>query len=331
MTTLVTGATGFACINIVRALAAAGEKVVALDLAPPIAEVNQFLKGVEDRVTLVVGDVLDSACVLNLSQEHRVQRIIHGAAITPSRAMEQSIPGRIISTNLMGTVNMLEVARQIAVERFVFVSSSGVYGAPKDRRVLVREDGLLALDRFYAICKYACELLLKRYKDLFGLSTVAGRMAAIYGPMERFTATRTTPSIVYQLVRALKNGKTVRARGAEYVQDLTHVDDACTLWKHLTLNGNLRYDVYNVSSGVAYPLGTVLDALRELEPCFSFTYVAPGKEVDVEIAPMWERGALEMSRAQDEFGFLPTYDVRRGLESYLAWARDYPTLFPAYH
>jgi nucleoside-diphosphate-sugar epimerase len=330
MTILVTGATGFACINIIRMLAAEGEKVVGFDLVPPGPEVEQFLRGLENRVTFVEGDVSDMPALLDLALKHDVRRIVHGAAITPSRAVEQSVPHKIVSVNLMGTVNLLEVARQIHADRFVFVSSSGMYGPPRDRTAPVLEDSSLQLDRFYAICKYSCELLLKRYKSLFGLSTVSGRMAAIYGPMERVTASRGNPSIVYHLVRALKNGKKIRARGVEFVQDVTHVDDACTIWKHLTFGESLRYDEYNVSAGIAYSLGTVLDTLKQLAPEFDYVCVGPGEDVDVEIAPIWERGALDMSRASSEFGFAPRYDLKRGLESYLAWARDYPTLFPPY-
>ena len=216
---------------------------------------------------------------------------------------------------------MLEVARKVSAERFVFTSSSGVYGAPKDRTESVREDSPLELSRFYTICKYACELLLKRHKRLFGLSTVAGRMCAIYGPMERVTASRGNPSTIYKLVSALLARRPVGARGREFVRDYTHVEDASLIWRYLTLASDLSYDVYNVSAGVAYSLGDVLDTLHGLDPTFSYSYAAPGQDADVEITPEGERGALDITRVSTEFGFSPKYDLRRGLESYLEWAR----------
>ncbi len=327
MTTLVTGATGFACINVVRMLAEAGETVIALDLVPASPECHQFLKGLEAKVRFVVGDVLDTAGMLSLAERNKVQRFVHGAAITPSGDVEQSIPQRIVNVNLMGTVSMLEVARAVSAKRFVLTSSSGLYGAPKDRTELVQEDSPLQLNNLYTICKHACELLLKRYKSLFGLSTVAGRMTAIYGPMERVTPSRGQPSTIYKVVSALLAQRAVKARGRKFVRDYTHIEDASTIWRHLTLASDLDHDVYNVSAGVAYSLADVLETFRELDPTFSYSYAAPGEDADVEITPEGERGALDISRVRTEFGFSPKYDLRRGIKSYLEWARQYPALF----
>lgn len=329
MTTLVTGATGFTGINIVRTLAEAGETVIALGHRPASPECHQFLKGLEAKVRFFVGDVLDTAGMLSLAESNGVQRFVHAAAITPSGNVEQSIPQHVINVNLMGTVSMLEVARKVSAKRFVFTSSSGVYGAPRDRTEPVREDSPLQLNSFYTICKSACELLLRRYKGLFGLSTVAGRMTAIYGPMERVTASRGQPSTIYKVVSALLARRSVRAKGRELVRDYTHVEDASSIWRHLTLARDLGHDVYNVSAGVAYSLGDALEMLHGLDRTFSYSYAAPDQDADVEITPEGERGALDLTRVRTEFGFSPKYDLRRGLESYLEWAREYPALFPS--
>ena len=329
MTTLVTGATGFTGINIVRELAKAGEPVVALDLVAESAECRRYLTGLEDKIQFVVGDVLDAISMLSLAETKGIRRIVHAAAITPSGAVESSIPLRVINVNLMGTVNMLEVARKISAERFVFLSSSGVYGAPKDRTERVKEDSHQTLNSLYSICKHTSELLLKRYKSLFGLSSVTGRMSAIYGPMERVTASRGNPSMIYKLVSAHLAQHTVKARGRHFVSDYTHVKDASSIWRHLTLADDLSYDVYNVSAGVAYSLNDVLETLQHVDPTFSFSYAGADQDVDVEIMSEGERGALDITRVSAEFGFLPRYNLRQGLESYLRWARRYPALFPS--
>lgn len=327
MTILVTGATGFACINIVRALAEAGETVIAVDLVPASAACRRFLRDLEDRVQFVVGDVLDTDLMLRLAEANGVQRFVHGAAITPSDRVERSVPQRVVNVNLMGTVSVLEVARKVSAERFVFMSSSGLYAAVNDKAIKVKEDSLLHAGSLYTICKHATELLVKRYKDLFGLSMVTGRMTAIYGPMERATASRRRPSVIYRLVRACLTRQPVRVRGCEFVRDYTHAKDASAIWKHLTLAGDLRYDVYNVSSGVTYSLAEVLETFHELDANFCYSYASPGQNADVEITAAGERSALDIARVRSEFGFSPKYDLRRGLKSYLAWARDYSALF----
>lgn len=331
MTTLVTGANGFVGSNIVRMLAQAGETIVALDLVPPSAECSQYLKALEGKIQFAVGDILDTVGMLNLAERNGVQRIVHGAAISPHGSVERSIPQQIVNIDVMGTVSVLEVARKVSAERFVLIGSSGVYGAPKDRTKSVREGSPLQLNNLHVICNYASELLLKRYKSLFGLSTVTGRMAAIYGPMERITASRGRPSIIYKLVSALLARHTVRARGREFVRDYTHVEDASSIWRYLTLASDLAHDVYNVSAGVAYSLGDVLETLHELDPAFSYNYATPNQSADIELTAEDERGALDITRVSSEFGFSPKYNLRRGLESYLEWAREFPTLFPSYH
>jgi nucleoside-diphosphate-sugar epimerase len=66
-----------------------------------------------------------------------------------------------------------------------------------------------------------------------------------------------------------------------------------------------------------------------VDPAFHYRWATPGENVDIEITSEGERGALEISRVITEFGFAPKYDLRRGLENYLEWAREYPGLFPA--
>lgn len=328
MTILVTGATGFAGINIVKALAESGQSVVALDAVRASPECNRYIEAFKSEITFCIGNVLDYQATLELAKEHGVRRIVHAAAITPSGAVESSMPGHVINVNLMGTVNMLEVARQIAAERFVFVSSSGVYGAPESRDQRVIEESQKTPENLYSICKVAGELLVRRYKDLFGMSTVAGRMAAIYGPMERVTSSRGNPSIIYKLIRAHHRGSVVTARGGEVVSDYTHVEDASWIWRNLALANYLKHDIYNVSAGVAYSLNDVLQTLHQIDPTFIFRYVGPGESVDVEIRPESERGALDLTRLSDDLDFRPRYNLEQGLGSYLNWVREYPTMFP---
>jgi nucleoside-diphosphate-sugar epimerase len=326
MTTLVTGATGFACAHIVHALANAGEPVVALDLAPPSAGYRAFLGELQNRVLFVTADVLDTAGLLDLVTRYDVRRFVHGAAITPTAEIERSNPQRILNVNLMGTVGLLEVARQANAERFVLISSTGVYASLADRGAVITENSPVHAGGLYLICKLAAEQILRRYKTLFGLSTVSGRMSSIYGPMERATATRTSPSVIYTLVRACMDNQPVRVKDQANRRCYTHAADAGQIWCSLTLAAELEHDLYNVSSGPAYTLREVLETLHSLEPAFISGDLLPG-EGAVEVAHVGDRNALDVSRARAEFGFVPSYDLRQGLASYLAWAREHRMVF----
>jgi nucleoside-diphosphate-sugar epimerase len=327
MTTLVTGATGFACAHVVYALAEAGETVIALDLAPESSAYHQFLGGLLDRVQFVTADVLDMAAVRELVERYKVRRFVHGAAITPTREMERANPRRIVDVNLMGTVSLLEVARAVSADRFVLMSSTGVYAPSEDREAVITERSPVQSDGLYMICKVAGEQILKRYKSLFGLSTVSGRMSSIYGPMERATATRTRPSMIYTLVRACLVRQPVLTRGGANRRCYAYAVDAGVIWRHLALAAELEYDVYNVSSGAAYSLDEVLAMLHDLEPAFVYGDRMAGRMAAVEVAHEGDRNVLDISRANREFGFTPRYDLQQGLASYLAWARAHPTFF----
>jgi nucleoside-diphosphate-sugar epimerase len=327
MTTLVTGATGFACVHIVRALAEAGEQVIALDLTPPDAAISSYLAPVQDRVRFVTGDVLDAGAMLMLAKKHGPNRFVHGAAITPTPEVEKADPRRVVDVNLMGTVNLLEAARQVDARRFVFTSSSGVYASPTTAVHALTEDSRVQGAGLYSICKLACEAILERYKGLFGLSTVIGRMSSIYGPMERPTATRHCPSTIYSLVRACLDQQPVVVRGCQYRRTFTRAEDAAAIWRNLTLVHKLEHGIYNVSAGVAYSLEEVLQALKRAAPSFRFSYAQAGQEADVEITSWGERPALDMGRARNEFSFEPAYTLQQGIESYLAWASENPEIF----
>jgi UDP-glucose 4-epimerase len=98
------------------------------------------------------------------------------------------------------------------------------------------------------------------------------------------------------------------------------------IWKQLALSADLEHNVYNVSSGAAYSLDEVLNTLGSLEPGFTVS-AQPSDQDVVQVSHEGDRNVLDISRAVNEFGFIPRYDLRQGLASYLAWARKYPALF----
>ena len=212
MKVLVTGAIGFVGINVVRCLAEQGDKVVALDRSAPDSDALDFLRPVMQRVQLVEADVEDDWALAALVATHRPDGIVHAAAVTPKLETERSMPMRIMNINFMGTMRALEAAREHGVERFLFVSSDGLYGGiqdptqPVDKR---RRRGRGPIP----IAKVASEAVCRRYRALYGLEAVSGRVCATYGPMERPTRSRQGMSAICELVRAHLEGRPARCVG----------------------------------------------------------------------------------------------------------------------
>ena len=320
MTVLVTGAAGFVGLNIVKRLAEGGERVVALARRPADADTERFLRSARERVTWALGDVRDRDGMADLARREGVNAIIHAATITAPLAVEKADPASIIDVNLGGTLNMLEAARGAGARRFVFISSTGVYGAPDDPTLPIREDQPLKITSLYTVSKQAGEALCRRYTALFDLSAVSGRLGNAYGPMERATLSRTNMSVVHALGHAAVRGEPARVYGAARYRDFCYSDDVAEAFARLALADRLTWDVYNVAGERAAPMREALDALTELAPGFTWSE-ASEDQADVLTLPASERGTLDMTRLAEDCGFTPRYDLRAGLAAYLAWLR----------
>ncbi len=320
MTVLVTGAAGFVGLNLVRRFADAGHGVVALARRPPDEVALQFLDGVGDRVTWVNVDVRDRTGLIRISRENAVEVVVHAATITAPLPVEKADPAAIVDVNLGGTVNALEAARLAGARRFVFISSTAVYGAPADPTEPIVETRPLAISSLYTICKQAAEAMCRRYMELFGLSTVVGRLGTAYGPMERATLSRTGMSAAYVLAHAAVRGERVRVHAPERHRDFCYIDDVSEAFVRLALADHLAWDVYNVAGDRAYRVCEALDALASLVPGFEWVE-ADVETADVVTLPPSVRGNLDMSRLRDDCGFVPRFTLADGLAAYLAWLR----------
>ena len=321
MNVLVTGAAGFVGLNIVRRLAERDARVVALARRPPDEAALRFLGPLAERVTWANVDVRDRAALTQVAADAHIDSLIHAATVTAPLSVEKADPATILDINLGGTINALEAARQAGVRRFVFISSTGIYGSPDDPSQPIREDRPLAISSLYTIGKQAGEALCRRYAELFGLSAVSGRLGNAYGPMERATQSRTGMSVVYLLAHAALRGQPVRVHGAERTRDFCYSDDVADAFARLALADTLHHDVYNVAGDFAAPVREVLDVLTDLLPGFRWQ-PADANAADVLTLPASARGTLDMSRLREDVGFTPRFGLADGLRAYLDWLRQ---------
>lgn len=135
MTTLITGGNGWVPSHIVRRLARRGETVISYDVMKPDHLLAEFLGTDSQQVVFVEGDVTDIDHFRRTSQHYGVTRIIHAAAITPRIDQEKREPDVIVEVNLGGTINVLDVARELpGFERLVYISSCAVWGTSRTQR-----------------------------------------------------------------------------------------------------------------------------------------------------------------------------------------------------
>ncbi len=317
---LVTGALGFVGLNIVRRLAQAGWQVSALTRRAPDDATERFLGSLSDRVRWVEGDVTDRPGMDALVADEGANHLLHAAALTATPDEEQADPARVFDVNAGGTLNLLEAARRVGVERFVFVSSSGIYGAAPPLP-LRREDGPLEITGLYAISKQASEHLCRRYAELYGLSVAVGRLGTAYGPMERVTGSRQGMSSIQRATHAALEGASIGVFGASVARDFCHVFDVADAFLVLLEAETLNHPVYNVG-GTAALLETALEVLAELQPGFRWRQVASSEGADLALAPEKARAGMDLSRLRKDTGWHPRFDLRTGVAAYFNWLQE---------
>ena len=321
MATLVTGGTGFVGSNIVKGLAQAGHDVVCFDLNGPDQLTEHFMQRVSSKVSFVQGDMLDRSIVERLGAEQSIDKIVHAAVFTVNRLELETQRSRdVIAINIEGTANLLELARALKVDRFVYVSSGAVYGSAATGDQTLNEDAPPAPLNLYGITKYASELLTQRYGELHGLSTASVRLSTPYGPMERVTGHRAVMSVFQQWTGQALRGDSIRVDDMDQGRDFTYVADIADGLRAVLDAPTLPHGLYNLTAGVWVTYREILCELTKLAPSTQVIETGwPESEPSSEGPP---RGPLSGHRLFHDLRWTPKYDLKAGLADYFQWRRD---------
>ena len=323
MATLVTGGTGFVGSNIVKTLAERGHEVVCLDLVEPHTMVQKYHASLSGQIRYVQGDILDIDGLRRVVSGNNITKIIHAAVFTATRPdIEVDRSRSIVDINVVGTTNLLEMARELSLDRFLYVSSGSVYGEGRGAQEVLNEDTVLYPRSLYAATKYTSELLTRRYGELHGFPTVSVRLSSPYGPMERVTGHRAVMSAPYECTGNVVRGEPIRVGERSLGRDYTYVADTaagiCTVLDAPALS----YEVYNVTSGVLVTLGDMVSTLQQLRPTVQ-VIEEPSKEYG-NLRPGANRGTMDATRLSQDLGFTASHDIRSGMEDYLLWRESLP-------
>ena len=221
MRILVTGGAGFIGSHLVEKLLASGHNVAILDdfndfYDPQIKREN--VAAVSKEVAIHHVDLRDDGAVRNVFHREKFDVIAHLAARAGVRPSIQH-PQLYFDTNVNGTLHLLEAARATGVQRFIFASSSSVYGICKT--VPFREDfHLTQTISPYAATKIACEFLCSTFSHLYQMRVVALRYFTVYGPRQR-------PDLaIHNFTRRIHNGQPIDQFGdGSTRRDYTYIDD----------------------------------------------------------------------------------------------------------
>lgn len=309
---LLTGGAGFIGSHLAEALLARGEATVILDdfndyYPPEIKEENLRLVRDNPRLTVIRGDIRDRAAVEGLFSRHRFSAVIHLAAragVLPS--LED--PVLYQETNVGGTLNLLESARANGVGRFVFASSSSVYGDEARQPLSEEEAGLKPVSP-YGQTKLTGEQLCRMYHRVHGLPVSVLRFFTVYGPRQRLDMA------IHKFTRLIWEGKEIPVYGdGSSRRDYTFIADivagALAAWERTE-----GFEVYNLGGGRPVALKELLELLGGLlgRPVRSSPRPAPRGDMRETWADVSKAGRL--------LGFRPRTGIEAGLKSFVEWFR----------
>lgn len=308
---IVTGGLGVNGAPVLRMLVERGVRPVVIDTRGDTSLLDAAtLAGIE----LVIGDFTDEALMQGLAAKHKPAAIIHMAAIVGDA---QNMPSEAFRVNAFGTVQLLELAKEHGIKRFVFTSSRGVYGEQTGEYAHpvyrpIHEDDPLRPPRVYDICKVAAEGMGRNYAMLYGIEFVALRFATIFGPGK--TLRHKNYGIISEIIERGLSGEPVRvAVGGDQKDDLLYVEDVAEAIVVAALHAKPGHDAYNISTGRGVTLHDLADAIRALKP-----------DADIEIGPglnymgfaVSYAGVMDNRRATETLGFTPRFDLKDAVKDY---------------
>lgn len=307
---LITGGAGFIGSHVAQALLARGDRVTVLDnfndfYDPAIKRAN--LREIPGA-TVVAGDIRDQDLVSRLFGEGAFDAVVHLAAMAGVRPSLLD-PLHYEDVNVRGTLILLEELKKRPTTRFVFASSSSVYGS-NDKVPFEETDDIHHPVSPYAATKRAGELLCWTHHHLYGIPTTCLRFFTVYGPRQR------PEMAIHKFVKAALEKKPIPFFGdGSTRRDYTYVDDI--------VDGVVRsidrcdgYEIYNLGESATTSLSELVDMIGRacgVTPILDRQPMQPG---DVTIT------YADVSKARARLGYAPTTPVAEGLDRFVRWYRS---------
>jgi UDP-glucuronate 4-epimerase len=316
---LVTGGAGFIGSHLAEALLRAGKQITIVDnlsdFYPPaskIANLNE-IREIGD-FEFVEADICDAVSLRQAFVRADPEVIIHLAACAGVRpSIEQ--PVLCERTNVQGTLNLFELSREFRLPKFIFGSSSSVYGATSRAPFCEQQLELRPISP-YAATKLTGEMLAFTYSHLFGIASICLRFFTVYGPRQR-------PDLaIHKFTALIDVGKPIPLFGdGNSGRDYTYVDDIvagiiASLEYDPPLADGARFDVLNLGNSQPVKLNELVDLLGTIMGRKALRDPQPAQPGDVPLT--W----ADISKAERLIGYQPRTPLHEGLKKFVSWYRS---------
>jgi UDP-glucose 4-epimerase len=310
---LVTGGHGLIGHNVVQQLQQRGESVAVIDTHTNYGIIPQ------EEIDYLIGerlkklkkhewyntDIKATVSIDDIVAKEKPEVIVHCASF-PRQKVVNANPSWGADVMMRGLINLLESAKTHGVERFVYISSSMVYGDFEDQ---VQEEDECSPQGQYGIMKLAGEWLVRDYARRCGFEYVIIRPSAVYGPLD------VEDRVVAKFMIAAMQNQTLKVNGANETLDFTYVDDAADGIVAAATRIMARNNTYNITKSHSVSLLEAAEMIVKIVG--SGTIEVRDKDVDFP-----SRGALNIDRARTVLGYDPKVDVEQGFHEYYKWLHD---------
>lgn len=314
MRILITGGLGFIGHNVVAQLEDLDHDVLIIDSMTdygiiPQDELHQLIEERSSRISSVCHpyDITDGERLENVFKTFNPELVIHLASF-PRQKVVNSNPTVGAQTMIEGLLNLCELSSKYAVQRFVYVSSSMVYGDYPDG---TNEYAFCKPQGQYAIMKHAGELLVRDYGHKGAFDYTIVRPSAVYGPHD------VEDRVISKFFMAAMRDEVLKVNGATEKLDFTYVTDTASGIVGASLSKQAVFRTYNITRGKAHTLQEAAELIIKI--------VGKGKiQLSHKDENFPSRGALSIASAQNDFGYKPAIDIEEGFQAYYEWLSNSP-------
>ena len=308
---LITGGAGFIGSNLADRLLLEGFSVTVIDnfsdfYDPRIKEYHIDKNLDNKNYKLYRIDIEDKKALKRVFEENKIDMVVHLAARAGVRESIKN-PDLFAITNILGTVNVLEMVKEHGIKKMIFGSSSSIYG--NCREASFSEDLVVSTPISpYAATKSACEQFCYTYSKLYDIQILCLRFFTVYGPRQR-------PDLaISKFVKLINEGKPVPVYGdGSTIRDYTYVDDIVSGITAAISYNDSTYEIINLGGGAPLELNEMIGIIeKEL-----------GKKAIIERLPMQagdvKKTSADITKAKKLLGFEPKTAFKDGIKKFAEW------------
>jgi len=323
---LVTGGAGFIGSHLIERLLSDKNRVIIIDnfndyYDPKIKERNirrlietkEKINLDDDHLKIYRGDIRDNLLIKKVFNENKVDYVVHLAAMAGVRQSIQ-IPEKYYDVNINGTLNILEACKKWKIQKFIFASSSSVYGN-NENVPFSENDNVDKPISPYAASKKAGELLCYAYHHLNNISIACLRFFTVYGPRQR-------PDLaIHKFTKLIFNNEEIPFYGNGYTErDYTYIDDiidGITKTIEWIDKNEKQYEIFNLGESKTISLNQMIETLEKIIGEKAIINRLPTQPGDVN------KTFADITKSKKILGYNPKTNFEEGIIKFIEWYKNY--------